>query len=152
MKWRRKGLLFIILAILIATDVIDLGKMWDRVSGTGDYLATLTPVDISPQREKHILYGDATGGGHRHGVGKPCKSEFPADWDDARIIDTIERLAANDNLFWKQEPNGYHTAEQSVDGVRIRVVMDKHKAQVITGYPVDVRRNPCPTRAPANDN
>lgn len=150
-KWRRKGLLVIIIGILIATDVIDLGKLWDKLNNSGEYLATLTPVDISAAREKHILYGDATGGGHKFGAGKPCKSEFPQDWDDTKIIGTIERIAANDNLFWKEEPNGYHSAEQSVDGVRIRVVLDKQKDDVVTGYPVNRKRNPCGP-APANDN
>lgn len=151
MKGRRKGLLIIIIGILIAADIIDFGKMWDRVSGNDAFLTTLAPVDISPERERHILYGDATGGGHKFGVGKPCKTEFPQDWDDTRIIDTIERIAANDNLFWKQELNGYHTAEHSVSGVRVRVVMDKHKKDVVTGYPVNRKRNPCGP-APANDN
>lgn len=152
MKWRRKGLLVIIIGILIATGVIDLGKIYDRFSGTDDYVASLTPVSIPPRREAHILYGDASGGGHKAGIGKPCKSEFPADWNDDKIIGTIGRIAANDNLFWKEEPNGYYTAEQSIEGVRIRVVLDKEKDDVVTGYPVNVKRNPCPARTPANDN
>jgi hypothetical protein len=151
MKWRRQGLLVIIIGILIATDVIDLGKIWDSIGGTGDYLATLTPVDISPQREQHILYGDATGGGHKFGVGKPCKSEFPQDWNDDKIIGTIERIAANDNLFWKEQDNGYYAAEQSVEGVKIRVILDKQRDDVVTGYPVNRKRNRCGP-APANDN
>ena len=31
---------------------------------------------ISPQRRVHILYGDKTGGGHRHGTGKPASLSF----------------------------------------------------------------------------
>ncbi len=147
MKWRRQGLLFVILAILIATDVIDLGKIWDDISGTGDYLATLTPVDISPAREKHILYGDATGGGHKFGTGAPCKSEFPASWNDTDIIDTVKTMAANDNIDWEQQDNGYYVAEQNAsDGTRVRVVLDREGDDVITAYPVNTRRNACPAK------
>jgi hypothetical protein len=32
---------------------------------------------------------DATGGGHRYGVGVPGKTEFPANWDEDKIIDSI---------------------------------------------------------------
>ena len=32
---------------------------------------------INVERQTHILYGDASGGGHLYGVGRPCKSEFP---------------------------------------------------------------------------
>ena len=103
---------------------------------------------ISPQRRVHILYGDATGGGHKFGTGKPCKSEFPQHWDDKTIIKEVELIAANDNLDWERQRNGYHVAEQKVDTVEVRVVKDRDNAQVITAYPVNMPRNPCP----ANDN
>lgn len=104
-------------------------------------------IVISAERSQHILYGDSTGGGHKHGVGKPCKSEFPADWDDAEILDITKRIAANDNLDWKQQRNSYYVAEEMIDGVRVRVVLGPQKRNVITAYPTNVPRNPCP----AND-
>ena len=108
---------------------------------------------ISPQRRVHILYGDKTGGGHRHGAGKPCKSEFPADWSDDAIIETIEHIAANDNLDWKKQRNGYYVTEKNVEGLRVRVVKGRDAESVITAYPTNVKRNACPTRRhPANDN
>jgi hypothetical protein len=105
---------------------------------------------ISPQRRVHILYGDKTGGGHKHGVGKPCKSEFPADWSDDTIIETVERIAANDNLNWKKQRNGYYVTEKNVDDLRVRVVKGRDGASVITAYPTNVKRNACPRHA--NDN
>lgn len=101
---------------------------------------------LSAARERHILYGDSTGGGHLHGAGKPCKSEFPASWDASQIIGKVKTLAANDNIPWRREENGYHTAEQTVDGVRVRIVLDREGDDIITAYPVNVPRNPCPAR------
>jgi hypothetical protein len=105
-------------------------------------------VVISPERRAHILYGDATGGGHLFGQGKPCKSEFPKHWDEDTIIKEIELIAANDNLNWEQQRNGYHVIEQKVGTVNVRVVKGRENKQVITAYPTNVQRNPCP----ANDN
>lgn len=105
---------------------------------------------ISEQRRVHILYGDATGGGHKFGLGKPCKSEFPKHWDDKTIIKEVELIAANDNLNWEQQRNGYHVTEQKIGTVNVRVVKDRENESVITAYPLNTGRNPCP--APANDN
>lgn len=103
---------------------------------------------ISPKRRDHILYGDATGGGHLFGTGKPCKSEFPAHWDEQTIIKEVELIASNDNLNWEQQRNGYHVTEQKVGTINVRVVKDRNGEDVITAYPTNVQRNPCP----ANDN
>jgi len=103
---------------------------------------------ISPQRRTHILYGDATGGGHLFGTGKPCKSEFPKHWDEETIIKEVDLIAANDNLNWEQQRNGYYVTEQKVGTVNVRVVKGRKNEQVITAYPTNVPRNPCP----ANDN
>ena len=48
---------------------------WDNADAL-----TRPPLDalrIPPERAMHILDGDATGGGHRYGAGKPGKTEFP---------------------------------------------------------------------------
>lgn len=105
---------------------------------------------LSNRAKTHILYGDGSGGGHKYGVGKPCKSEFPQEWDDADIIETVERIAANDNLDWRQEGNGYFVSEAMDDDLKIRVVMNGEQNRVITAYPINVPRNPCPKAA--NDN
>ena len=57
------------------------------------------------KRAGHILNGDQTGGGHRYGEGAPCKSEFPQNWNDDKILGTIETIAANDNLNWQRQQN-----------------------------------------------
>ncbi|MEM8832904.1 MAG: EndoU domain-containing protein [Pseudomonadota bacterium] len=103
---------------------------------------------ISEQRRTHILYGDATGGGHLYGTGKPCKSEFPKHWNEDTIIKEVELIAANDNLNWEQQRNGYYVTEQKVGSLNVRVVKGRNNEQVITAYPTNVPRNPCP----ANDN
>ena len=50
-------------------------------------------VRVAPERAKHILDGDRWGGGHRHGTGRPGKTEFPADWDDEKIIGHVLGVA-----------------------------------------------------------
>jgi hypothetical protein len=46
----------------------------------------LDSLHVGPERAKHILDGDRWGGGHRHGTGRPGKTEFPSSWDDDKII------------------------------------------------------------------
>jgi hypothetical protein len=119
----------------------------EQTDSQHDKAARQTPV-ISGLRRNHILYGDQTGGGHLHGAGKPCKSEFPAEWSAEKIIGTVERAAANDNIPWRLQENGYYAADVMADHIRMRIVLNGDKSEVITAYPLNVRRNPCP----ANDN
>lgn len=104
---------------------------------------------VTAARRTHILYGDRSGGGHLYGVGKPCKSEFPAHWNAQKIISTVEQAAANDNIPWRQQDNGYYAADIMSENLRIRIVLNENQDEVITAYPVNVPRNPCPA---ANDN
>lgn len=102
-------------------------------------------------RKAHIL------GNHKHGAGVSCKSEFPAGWSDEKIFSTLQAMAANDNMPWEHEDNGYDVAEQDVDGLKVRVVLNREENVIVTGYPVNVERNPCPSSrsrrmAPANDS
>lgn len=106
-----------------------------------------TPV-ITGLRRTHILYGDQSGGGHLHGAGKPCKSEFPAGWSAEKIIGTVERAAANDNIPWQLQDNGYYAGDVMADNIRMRIVLNADKSEVVTAYPLNVQRNPCPE----NDN
>lgn len=110
----------------------------------------LREIILSRDRENHILSGDSKGGGHRYGTNKPCKSEFPKNWSDDYILSTVKTIAANDNLDWDQQGNGYYTAEDRVGAVKVRVVLAEDQQRIITAYPVNVRRNPCPNAA--NDN
>jgi hypothetical protein len=125
--------------------LIVLGLVWGGPEGVQP-----SAVHLSEKRLNHILYGDRSGGGHLHGQGKPCKSEFPKDWDAQEIVAALEKVAANDNLPLKKQKNGYHIREQLVEGVKIRVVLGRGGRDVITAYPTNLPRNPC--LAAANDN
>lgn len=100
-------------------------------------------VILTQQAKQHILHGNHTGGGHLYGAGKPCKSEFPKDWDINKVINTVTRQASNDNINWRQEDNGYHVSEKNHGNVRVRVVMDDDRSHIITAYPTNQPRNPC---------
>ncbi len=140
----RRGLLAIILLALL----------WSGSWHLSDLIPSKPAADIelSDKARAHILDGDARGGGHRHGTGKPCKSEFPVDWNDQKIVEQTMRIAANDNLNWRREKNGYYVSEEMIDGVNVRVVIDRERDDVVTAYPLNTGRNPCPARTPANDN
>ena len=99
--------------------------------------------EISKEAEAHILHGDKNGGGHLYGTGKDCKSEFPKDWDESEILGNIRKVAANDNLKWKKQRNGYYTATDKIDDVKVKVVLDKEKDGVVTAYPVGGKMNAC---------
>jgi hypothetical protein len=126
---------------LLAVAFIVLGVWQGRHAGVPGTPASPSGITLSERRLQHILYGDGSGGGHLYGQGHACKSEFPASWDKDKIAGTVERIAANDNLGWKTQSNGYSIAEQTVEGVRVRVVLNGR--DVITAYPVNVRRNRC---------
>ena len=55
--------------------------------------SALDSLHVAPERAKHILDGDRWGGGHRHGTGKPGKTEFPSGWDDEKIIGHVLAVA-----------------------------------------------------------
>lgn len=174
-KLRKKGLLVIIIALLMGVSGLGWQDFLDMIQ-RGDLFTASAPTQtpqiekiappkdippaaqekgsgyqypkiISPTRRTHILYGDATGGGHIYGAGQPCKSEFPKEWDADKIINTLSAIAANDNVNWAQGRNGYYAGEEMVDGVKIRVILGRKKKKIITGYPINQSRNPCP----AND-
>lgn len=140
-----------ILAVSVLLFVMNFIKNPDGPLPASNSPAVTAPL-LTAQAERHLLYGDQRGGGHLHGVGKECKSEFPAQWDKDEVITHVKTVAANDNLNWKQQNNGYHVAEQNIEGIKVRVVLNNDRSKIITAYPTNVRRNPCPPKRPANDN
>jgi hypothetical protein len=56
----------------------------------------------SDTRTTHILYGDATGGGHLWpgGLGK---TPFPQTWDGNKVMKTVSEIATDPNLSWKAQ-------------------------------------------------
>lgn len=155
----RRTLIFSILAaVILVSGVANLkqnDKNGEQVSAYDENkaiaLAMLEPTAgdatapvLNPEQEDHILQN------HLAGKGIPCKSEFPAAWDEDHVVQTVQLLAANDNADWRVEGNGYRVSEQMSDGVEVRVVVDASNNEIITAYPLNVTRNPC--EAPANDN
>jgi hypothetical protein len=94
-------------------------------------------VKVSPERRAHILDGDATGGGHRHGTGVRGKSEFPVDWSDDKVIKAIESVANDPASRRTIQPNGRTRVEGTREGVDIRVIVDPDGAAIRTGHPAN---------------
>ena len=115
---------------------------WDDIAA-----ATRPPLDalrVPVERATHILDGDATGGGHRPGTGSPDKTEFPAHWDDDRIIGRILSIARSPDTVEFQR-NGRWRILGSRDDVKIAIIV-LPDARIWTAYPVPgspgVRQNP----------
>jgi hypothetical protein len=111
------------------------GSGWDAV----DAADRPSPEDmrVSPERTTHILDGDekGSGGGHRHGTGKPGKTEFPASWDDKQIIDTLVDVARRPDLPPKhQERNDRWVARGTRDDVEVVVVIERD-GRIWTSWP-----------------
>ena len=52
------------------------------------------PLTLTPARRKHVMYGDNTGGGHKRGLGRPGKTEFPEGFTDEqldRVVYLVQR-------------------------------------------------------------
>lgn len=54
---------------------------------------------ISPDARKHILYGDATGGGHMY-PGVNGKSTYPKNWTENQIIHNVGDIATSPKTQW----------------------------------------------------
>jgi hypothetical protein len=99
-------------------------------------------VDLaSPQRRRHILDGDATGGGHRPGTGNPGKSEFPQGWSDDKIMHEISDIATDPNAAIRSGRGGRTIAEGTRDGIDIRIIQERN-VDIVSGFPTNVPRNP----------
>lgn len=150
-RFLKKLFMFGFFAVLVFPAMLgQLGKVTSPFAPLGSVPGIGKAPELTEERRVHILYGDAKGGGHFHGVGKPCASEFPADWSEEDVVETVKQLAANDNLNWKQQKNGNYVAEAPVSALQVRVVLNRDRSKIVTAYPVNVQRNPC--NRPANDN
>ena len=108
---------------------------------------SLDSIRVTPERITHILDGDETGGGgHRHGIGKPGKTEFPASWDDAKIVSTALNVARDpDRPPVRQDWNDTWLCTGIRDGVDVSVVVQR-SGEILTSWPEEggpgVVRNP----------
>jgi hypothetical protein len=107
---------------------------WDAVDA-GNRPA-LDALRMTPERRTHILDGDAYGGGHRHGTGRPGKTEFPADWDDEKIVDTLLDVARRpDRVPRRQERNGNWVTRGTREDVEV-VAIVAGDGRVWSGWPL----------------
>ena len=99
---------------------------------------------IDAKTRKHILDGDASGGGHRPGTGISGKSEFPAGWSDDKIIQAIAEVASDPASTVKPGAGGRQIVEGARDGVDIRAVVEPNSGgrRIVTGFPLNLPRNP----------
>src|ERR1039457_7167004 len=96
----------------------------------------LDALRVTPERAGHILDGDASGrGGHRHGVGNPGKTEFPASWDDKKIMDNVHDIARRpDQPPIYQAWNSRWLARGTRDDVEVVVVVASD-GRIWSGWP-----------------
>lgn len=118
---------------------------WDQVEAADRPPAE--EIRISPERATHILDGEADGGGgHRHGTGRPGKTEFPASWDDKRIMDNVLDVARHpDCTPTLQHRNDRWICTGTRDDVEISVIVLR-SGEAWTSWPEEdgpgVVRNP----------
>jgi hypothetical protein len=117
---------------------------WDAVDS--GQRPPLDAIRITPERTIHVLEGDKTGGGHRHGTGKPGKTEFPASWDDEKIIDSALDVARKpDKPPVRQDRNDTWLCSGTRANVEVSVVVAS-SGEIVSGWPEEggpgVVRNP----------
>lgn len=118
------------------------GTAWDHV--IGDHPKP-DAIRVTPDRVEYILDGDSLGGGgHGPGTGMPDKSEFPATWDDAKIIASSLSVARDPSSISDVDAWGRRVVVGVRHGVQIVVIVDEG-GQIVTAYPEagpGVVRNP----------
>lgn len=136
------------------TKLDDVARAVSVAAGTGGFVVLrsglLPPrgfpdriADLEPDRRLHILDGDDRGGGHRSGIGKPGKSEFPSAWSDDEIVRRSLKTALEPDRIATQA-DGRFLAFARHEGVLVKVVLEQD-GRVVTAHPIDgpgVIRNP----------
>ncbi len=118
---------------------------WDTVDETNR--PPVEAIRASPERTTHILDGEPGGdGGHRHGIGKPEKTEFPASWDDKKIMSNVVDVARSpDTPPVLQHWNNRWVCSGTRDSVEVSVIVLR-SGEVWTAWPEEggpgVVRNP----------
>jgi hypothetical protein len=78
---------------------------------------------VNAERTAHILDGDRWGGGHRHGTGRPGKTEFLAGWDDKKVIGLVLDVARVPDGTPVLQPNQRWRVHGDREGVTIYVIV-----------------------------
>jgi hypothetical protein len=91
-------------------------------------------VRVHPERVAHILDGDRWGGGHRHGTGRPGKTEFPSSWDDEKIIGHILDVARDPDSSAVFQANRRWRVHGQRDDVGITVIV-KPDGRIWSAWP-----------------
>jgi hypothetical protein len=118
---------------------------WDSVDETNR--PPVEAIRVSPERTTHILDGELSGGGgHRHGIGSPEKTEFPASWDDKKIMSNVLDIAQRpDGPPVLQQWNNRWVCTGTRDSVEVSVIVLR-SGEVWTAWPEEgspgVVRNP----------
>jgi len=118
---------------------------WDAVDETNR--PAVEAIRVSPERTMHILDGELSGGGgHRHGIGSPEKTEFPASWDDKKIMSNVLDIAQRpDGPPVLQQWNNRWVCTGTRDSVEVSVIVLR-SGEVWTAWPEEgspgVVRNP----------
>lgn len=119
-----------------ATDAARHG--WDA-PGVADHPARPDPASIrlTDERRTHILDGEEAGGGHRHGTGKPGKTEFPAAWSDDQIaVDVVDIARSPDEPPVHQNWNDRWRVRGSREGVEIVAIVESDGG-IWTAWPLE---------------
>jgi Bacterial EndoU nuclease len=118
---------------------------WDSVDAEDQPKAE--DIHVTPERTTHILDGEpGGGGGHRHGTGKPGKTEFPASWDDEKIMShVLDVVRRPDSPPVLQNRNNRWICAGTRDSVEVTAIVLR-SGEIWTAWPEEggpgVRRNP----------
>ncbi len=121
---------------ILPTEIQSLGPGIERLSQVDRSLVPLTP-----NRIRHIT--------ERHGFGAPqVKSLFPQSWTSIDIQEAVAQIVRDPNLQWRQQTGSgdslftrsgeaaKYVVESTVNGVKIRVIIQPAGEGVVTAFPI----------------
>jgi hypothetical protein len=121
-------------------------------------------IHLNDTAKEHILDGDGgRQGGHLAGTGFSKKTEFPKDWDGAKILDAAYQVTQNGQMvkgpFPTKDADGNiryaYNYEGVVDGVTVRTTVFADNGEIRTAFPPNesdpgvIKNPPSPNPPPA---
>ena len=125
------------------------GVIRQTIKKSGFNLPSKGKINLAgPRQSKHILYGDATGGGHKFGVKRFLngKSKFPTYWSKKKIMQVVSEVVTDPKSKWIQQtgkPGSFFTkagehvkfkVEGVFENIKIRVIVQGE--DIITAFPI----------------